>query len=187
MKLTTVAGHTFDADRLVGLTVLDAGCRGFEFANWFRTRGHEVLPLDPDPEVWTSGCAAGWEKSRTLGEVALSSAVRPMSYVGAGEGGHLVEYAGESRVKLVTIGELARSHGPFDVVKLDIEGSEYGVLLDWGAPYARQITVEFHEHMGWGRSVHGEDVYDRIETSLGKWYTPLWKSEDLLDCLWVLR
>ena len=53
----------------------------------------------------------------------------------------------------------------WDVVKLDCEGAEYDVLLDWPGPIAEQITVEFHEHTG--ANVKGPDVYREILEQVG--------------------
>ena len=36
---------------------------------------------------------------------------------------------------------------PFDVVKLDCEGSEFGILCSWPGPVAKQISVEFHDYV----------------------------------------
>jgi hypothetical protein len=36
---------------------------------------------------------------------------------------------------------------PFDLVKLDCEGSEFGILCHWPGPISKQISVEFHDYV----------------------------------------
>jgi FkbM family methyltransferase len=189
--MITVEGHTFDGD-LLGREdlILDAGCRGFNFSNTMADGAYQrLVPIDPDPEVWESESARRWRSWRPVGEAALvgESVVEEAVYVGAGEGGHLDSRGEGLRVKTVTISNLVKRVGTFGLAKLDIEGSEYGVLLGWPGPVARQISVEFHEHMGWGSQVHGPDVYERIRGHLSEWYTLARWDSKLLDCLWVLR
>ncbi len=82
----------------------------------------------------------------------------------------------------------------WDVVKLDCEGAEYGVLLDWPGPIANQITVEFHEHTG--ANEKGIEMYQRILRHLKQWYRVIQhetsqehgiKTPNYWDSLFVLK
>jgi methyltransferase family protein len=50
----------------------------------------------------------------------------------------------------------------WDLIKLDCEGSEFGILENWPGPVARQISVEFHDWTGpWAERAAG-DYYERL-------------------------
>lgn len=194
MNLVTVAEHTIDTDLLAGGPILDAGCRDFEFATWFADRGHPIVMMDPaedvtppkklyDRPVWSYFHRAALVGEGLPKSCGLSIAGNASRVIWGGTG-----------VRTMTIAELLESTKFFDVVKLDIEGSEYEVLLTWPGPIARQITVEFHEHLGQGKALHGEDVYDRIMAKLNPYYRvvqheakPFEGGINWYDSLWVLR
>jgi hypothetical protein len=62
-----------------------------------------------------------------------------------------------------------KTHGVdvFEVVKMDCEGAEYDILLNWPGPIARQITVEFHDFLGLRPF---PDYHDALVRHLGQWY-----------------
>lgn len=189
MKLITVFGHSVDVSRLLPAPakVLDAGCRDFEFANAMTTMfGAKVLTLDADASVRPDIHAA------LVGDNCPSRAW----YVAAEEAGRIVfeENLTLQEVPTITIRDLVRKHGTFDLVKMDIEGSEYDVLLTWPGPVAGQISVEFHEPTGQGMAKHGADVYARILQHLSQWYdlvkhdaTPYPGGVNYYDSVFVLK
>lgn len=190
MRLETVATHTFDADLLPDhALVLDAGCRYFDFAIGMRSSGCRVLAIDADRDLWNGSLLAGWKALVGIGKPPTGR------FISAGVGSRVVfDSMDGDRVSTVTIADVVREHGHLDLVKLDIEGSEYDVLLTWPGPVATQISVEFHEHLGVGVAVHGADAYDRIIAHLGQWYrlmqheaTPFDGGVNYYDSLWVLK
>jgi hypothetical protein len=78
----------------------------------------------------------------------------------------------------------------WDVIKLNIEGSEYDVLDTWPGPIARQIVVSFHEHTPRAR---GRAECDRLIAKMGQWYKAfnvVWEkryccSENYWDVLFI--
>jgi FkbM family methyltransferase len=161
MNLQSLASHTIDIDLLPEEPiVLDVGCRWFDF-----TRGilalrpkASIIALDPSSDVQ-------WEMSLPLWQVHLMHA----ALVGgdqmwtnfaegiAGDGGGNfaldAEKHGDYKIRRVSalniqglMSELRINH--FDAVKLDCEGSEFGILENWPGPIATQISVEFHDWTG---------------------------------------
>ena len=187
MRLEKIATHTVDLDLFKGGIVIDAGCRDFDFANAIAPMVERVYAFDPAPDVVNaSDCrnieffnrafvGIGHEGSRTLVVAGNGSRLTP-------DGEHSTW--GHSFLTFPFTHRSDCSRG-FDCVKLDIEGSEYDVLLTWPGPVASQITVEYHEHTQQGRAKHGENVYERIAQRLGQWYTLV--QDDPMDTLWILK
>lgn len=181
MRLKKYAEHTLDADRLHGV-VIDAGCRDYDFSRAVIADGWSVIALDIDDAVIES-------KPALDSFVAMRRALTGEGYpamvgiVHAGNGSRIVD---GDEVLTCRIGDFHINAWPLmGAVKLDIEGSEYDVLLTWPGPIAEQITVEYHEHTGQGKAKHGDDVYERIAKHLGQWYTLV--QDDPMDTLWVLK
>lgn len=146
--------HSIDVSLLTpGGMVLDVGCRDFSFSRRMVARGCRVIAMDADPTV---------EDPKIEGvqfiRGALSDHVgvdrflmhkdpqaRRLLRSGEQAQGELVP------VRLTTLKVLmsALRANPFvwDVVKLDVEGAEYDILRAWQGPIAKQISVEFHEHV----------------------------------------
>lgn len=184
MNYVNVSTHTVDVDMMkLNGYVLDVGCRGFDFSlEMSNSYGMKVVALDPDPSIVT---APGFvERYINAGLVHYKGEYQ---FIDAGNGSRLVPKRGDLLVdvRVVTLAELLETYKFFEVVKLDCEGSEYEILLNWPGPVARQISVEFHEHTNRGKAIHGDDVYERIEKHLGQWYRRL--GTNLMDSLWVMR
>jgi len=188
VKIISAAGHSFDEDRIPQEAwILDAGCRDYEFASFMEDRGHHVVTIDADASITPDLPMA------LVGEGKPEFA----RYIAAQEAGRVIfeENHTLQEVPTITIRKLADKFGVrFDLVKMDIEGSEYDVLLTWPGPVATQISVEFHEPTGQGTAKHGAGVYDRIIKHLGQWYdlvkhdpTPFPDGVNYYDSLWVLR
>lgn len=174
MNLQALATHTIDVDLLPEApVVLDVGCRWFDFTKAIlalRPKAR-VIALDPSSDV-------RWEMDLPLFQVQLFH----MAMVGdnrfssnfaegiAGDGGgnFCLDAAlhGDYKIRTVlctNVQKLMAAHlvKRFDVVKLDCEGSEFGILENWPGPVATQISVEFHD-----------------------WDKPQYKAETYFDALW---
>lgn len=159
-------GHTVDVDRLpLAPVVLDVGCRGFDFTEAVLKLRPDaaVFALDPDPSIHGPHLPGCTYLRFALVHDDRASSLYAMD--GAGLGNFLVEGPGKirrpdcgwefdgcqvDRVACVNIVELMKRTGVtrWDLVKLDCEGSEFGILENWPGPIADQITVEFHDWTG---------------------------------------
>ncbi len=172
MSLHTFGEHTVDAELLTpGGWVLDAGCRDFTFARELAARGCKVVAVDADPTV---------EDPQIDGITFVNSAlcdvpgVRQFFMHQDPQARFVIDTQqsmsrpGVVVVEAVTIAQLMARFGVFrwDAIKLDIEGAEYGVLQNLNGPIAKQISIEFHEHV----KPRPQALYDSIFNRLGNWY-----------------
>lgn len=153
--IEVIAEHSVDTSLIPARAyILDAGCRGMIFTNEMRRRGHEVLALDCDRlenEVYmqlalsNKNCRVGVKHSSDPQATTICN----------GDG-----------VDCVTLAELNdmffNKDFVFDLIKLDIEGSEYEVIMSMDRQYAKQLSIEFHLHTG----VYGEREMIEMENVL---------------------
>lgn len=92
-------------------------------------------------------------------------------------------------VPAITLQDIYNEIGTdIDLLKIDIEGSEYDILMDL-QPIPKQITVEFHEHTIKAR--HDERI-DAIMDHLCKYYhcnlyIREWPRYKFMDCLFIRK
>lgn len=148
MKIETIAEHSVDVDRLKrGSKILDLGCRGFLFADEMRRRCYEVYTVDVDPKIKND--------DPYHHQIAI-----------AGENGTCcVFYTSDPQatkikksnipldgfdVPMITLQEFSKKVDVkyWDVIKIDIEGTEYEVIMNMEKPIADQLSIEFHLHTG---------------------------------------
>lgn len=176
--LTVVDNHSFREDLLTKGPVLDAGSRGLRLAKWFRDRGHRVIALDAGESEEADGIQtrqfALVDSSYPPGSCAflVDDADKEARHIGS------LCRAGEN-VRAVTIGGLQKMFGvhKWDLIKLNIEGSEYDILDEISGPIARQIVFSLHEHTDRAR---GREECDRIINKLRTWY-------DIYNQVWEKR
>lgn len=169
MNIQVIAEHSVDIDLLSGGICIDAGCRGFLFSEAVRDLGLKVVAFDiedmeaPD-QIQFIKYAIGTEvklgyyidtkdkQAKYLSDVGIPIAVTTLSVI----------YESLATVDPNTC---------IDILKLDIEGSEYKILSDPAfQPIPKQISVEFHLHCH--RALH-EQYYDKCMENLLKWYEPV--------------
>lgn len=168
MNLQTLASHTVDLDLLPDTpTVLDVGCRWFDFAqNILDARpAARVICMDPAPDVpGPQLTSANFLRAALVGS---GNAKQHLAHYSTGEGDFLGEprhYPGWDiqptfhEVDCLNIHEVMMLTGVehFDLVKLDCEGSEFAILENWPGPIATQISVEFHD---WNKPQYRRDAY----------------------------
>ncbi len=163
MKIVKLANHSVDLDLLSDIpTVLDVGCRGFDFTREILAirPGARVIGMDPDVAILSSYFRA--KQNPEMDSFKLMSfalvgdqrkTARYASY-STGEGNFLTDLATYynatfTEVPCMTISDLTYGRWwlakYWDLVKLDCEGSEFGILENWPGPIAQQISVEFHD------------------------------------------
>jgi len=171
-----IAEHTILDIDYTGTKTLDVGSRNYAFANGILKLGGKTWCIEPDEDVPES-------KNRDI--ALLRAAMVSRGNVGtgrlvkwsSGEGNHLEHIAGEKpanyiiqEVTCYSIDQINQMYdvNVWDVVKLDCEGAEYEILLDWPGAIAKQITVEFHDFTG--ANPGGEKTYKKIFDHLSQWY-----------------
>jgi FkbM family methyltransferase len=181
MKLQVICEHTFDVDALPpGAVVLDVGCRDFMLTQAFLDRGCRVVAMDPDPNIKGLLCHPQFTMVRkALVSYPVARQHSAILHVPDDPYGAYIQHDSNPvrtivtnanyEVELIDILSLSNElEIPYwTAVKLDCEGSEYEILLDWPGPIAGQISVEFHDHL------HGKDMtetYQQIHRHLGQWY-----------------
>lgn len=192
MNIVSVASHSVDVELLTkGGWVLDAGCRDFKFSKEMVSLGCKVLSLDPDPEA-VPGTDEVLEKNINFVPKGLAAAAGKdrlflmenveMRHLGAAG---YTQWHGTASVEIETVSpsDLMKEHKieMWDCIKMDIEGSEYEILLKWPGPIAKQITLEWHDHL----SEKPPEMLEQIYAHLGQWYDVVYKHPQ--DTLFVLR
>lgn len=159
--------HTIDESLLPEAPiVLDVGARGFGFCRDILAIRPDarVIALEPDPEVDDPQI-----QGISFHRVALVHDSRHTSLYASfstGEANFLTDnvpgYAKSNRVDCINITELMDvlriTH--WDAVKLDCEGSEFGILENWPGPIATQISIEFHDFQS--RARYHDAYFDRL-------------------------
>lgn len=163
--MITIAGHTFDESLLGDGVIIDVGCRGFEFSDYFIDK--LVYCIDPDKNVFhdrptskikmTFGDNGGTCIHNHL-NVAISDKSGETTYYENGEATMIREIDPDptyphinekykNKCKTITMDELYEITGEnVDLLKLDCEGAEYIILGETFKPIPKQISVEFHYH-----------------------------------------
>lgn len=178
MNLHSLAGHTVDLKLLpANPTVLDVGCRWWDFAD-------EILDARPDANLKCVDPARDvpgtWDQMMRnhsgniwFGPVAIVGPAQPsrqrLAHFSTGEGDFLTNlgsyYDAEMyEVDCITIIDLMRLTNVqhFDLVKLDCEGSEFDILENWPGPIATQISVEFHDWTGPRKGYDYEALWKKL-------------------------
>lgn len=195
--LRTIDGHTFNTKLVTpGGWVIDAGCRGWNFTNEFlKTNPVYALDIEDFQDV----------PDFVLFNNAALAAIRGNAnayFFGNGTGNFLEGINGvpgntkdrpceTKSVSCITLDEIYAQIGTdIEILKLDIEGSEYEVM-SYMEPIPKQITVEFHEHCH--EDIHKRNI-NNIMKRLGQWYHIIqnvgdmqWPRYTFLDTLFIRK
>lgn len=155
-----VAEHSVDLSMLpIKANVLDLGCRGFGFTDKLRELEHNVYPVD-------IGKSGEVRLDKEFYRIAISDS--------NGRAGVSVERDPEAtnviegdEVEMMTLESFSDYVGvsKWHLIKMDIEGSEMGILKNATHPIADQVSVEFHAHCG-----HKREDIDNLLNYLEQWY-----------------
>lgn len=182
MNIQTIAEHSIDLDLLPEkANIVDAGCRGMEFTHELRRLGHNVIALDIDDLGRDDYFKIALGDK--VGRVGVHRTKDPQAtYVCAGD-----------EVMCMDLDMLCKTTKIdfFDVIKLDVEGFEFQIIMSMDRPYCKQLSWEGHLHTG----AYGEAEILMMENkllSLG--YFPMKHdrtrqhglSYNFWDSLWVL-
>jgi FkbM family methyltransferase len=178
--IEVIAEHSVDLSLLPkNAVILDGGCRGFGFTDYFRDRGHNVLAIDID--------TLDRQDYRKVG-VSLKQGIAKINYTNDPQATSINEVESievkefhereltNNEVYVCDIKGFERAMGinQFDLIKLDIEGDEYDILKYSTHPMAKQLSIEFHAHCG----KQTKEQLDELLTELSQYYniTASWES-----------
>lgn len=151
-KIETIAEHSFIPELFShypgDVNIIDGGCRGFEFTNEMRRREFNVHPFDIDNLVLFPSLYYRCAISDVNGMLNIKRGSDPQGVrVSKSNEGFSIAEESVNCFTLETISRALRID-IFDLIKLDIEGSEYEVIMSMDRPYAKQLSIEFHLHTG---------------------------------------
>jgi FkbM family methyltransferase len=165
--ITEIFEHSVDLSLLPEkANILDAGCRGFEFTRYFRERGHEVTALDidylPEKDYYKR---IGLSNINGKAYISNDKDEQARKLIGGKEFLKDSFVLAQNEVYTVTLDQLEKHLGRFNLIKLDIEGKEYDVLKEAKHPIAKQVSVEFHAHCG-----QTKEQIDELLDKINEWY-----------------
>lgn len=131
--IKTIAEHSFDVSLLKqGSKILDLGCSGMEFSNHFKYY-HDVYSVDLYDAPFQVAIA-GYN-----GQCGIIKTDDPQANRITKEGKGIVCMTLKTFSKSVLVDF-------WDLIKMDIEGSEFDVIMSMDKPMAKQLSIEFHLH-----------------------------------------
>lgn len=156
MNFQIISEHIVDMDLLPEKSnILDLGCLGFDFTNYFRERGHNVKAVDIqhlDDLNYQMVAISDFNGTAYIVKNADKQAVRIQKEVTPYE------------ITSKTLPELMKWYEIvfFDLIKIDVEGSEYEIIMSLDKAPAKQLSIEFHLHTG----IYGKNEMDMMENKL---------------------
>lgn len=154
--ISVIAEHSVDLDLLPKpATILDLGCRGFGFTDELRKLGHRILPIDIDQlpgDVEYFHCG-------------ISDYIGFCNILRVGNDLQATRLERTSRgVSCWTLESFMKNqHISFaDLIKIDVEGEEYKIIMSLDRAPAKQLSIEFHLHTG----IYGEIEVRMMEDKL---------------------
>jgi len=139
--IANIVQHSVDIDLLpIKANILDIGCRGFKLTEYFN-KYHNVYSVD-------IGKLSGKYMTEYYriaitnrnGDIGVYNDHRPAAT-------HVIE---GNEIRSMTLDTFSEYVGVsyWHLIVMDIEDSEYDVLKEAKHPIARQVSVEFHAHLG---------------------------------------
>jgi hypothetical protein len=170
MNIQCIAEHSVDLDLLTGGICIDAGCRGFQFAEAIRNLGCPVIAMDLEdmhPENPDGITFMRFALMPKYGEYLYIDTKDQQAKFISNTGKHITGIGINDLYN-----DLVEQQGKtIDILKLDVEGTEYFLLSDPNfQSIPKQISVEFHLHCH--RALH-DQYYDKCMENLLRWYEPV--------------
>lgn len=165
-NIKVIAEHSVDLDLLSGGICIDAGCRGFQFSEAMRDLGCEVWAFDIEDMEAPEGIK--FFKQAIMHYNGTTRFVNTKDVQAK-----YISESGTVDVQCKSINQIYDDVTPgiVDILKLDIEASEYFILSDRNfRPIPKQLSIEFHLHCQ--RDLH-HLFYDKCMENLLKWYEPV--------------
>jgi FkbM family methyltransferase len=177
--------HSVRTDILTpGGWVIDFGCGvDFNFSKKMVEMGMKVISVDPNPRITSTPNIDNLFYERmalvvddTIESIDLdifndtdaASTIKTNNDIG------FVSKQNTISVEATTIKKLMDKYQieKLDVLKLDIEGAEYSVLMSIDSEIANQISIEFHDFRGMNPNYPNNELYyDQLKEKLGNMYS----------------
>ena len=131
--------------------ILDLGCINFKFANEVKKYCKNIICVDPNPTIDESPIGIFFERyalvSNDVSEVDFFIYDDKHGYSLLNPDKDWCMLKDKIRVPAINIQELMKKYGveKFELIKIDIEGGEYGLLESWDWSISKQFSVEFHD------------------------------------------
>ena len=159
--------------------IIDIGCYAWDWSKQF-ANARPVIGIDPVEQScpeWATLIKA--VVSISDGTAALSG--------GNGYDNSIVYGETVASVAAVSFSGILNKYKP-SVVKLNVEGAEYPLLMSVAHPVADQLIVSFHDTDWMHPPVHPSTIYPPTATSAMLLYLSQWYSAQCiyLDCKWYL-
>jgi FkbM family methyltransferase len=151
--------HSVDLSLLpVNANILDLGCRGFLFTDYLIKKCHNVYPVDCDLLQGASYYQAAITNYDGFTDLYKSNDPQGTRI------NRRYEAQSETSVICCTLVGFSLRVGIefWDLIKMDIEGSEYEVIMSLTEPPATQLSIEFHLHTG----IYGDKEMKEMEDKL---------------------
>lgn len=138
--ISTIAEHSVDLDLLPEkANILDLGCRGFLFSDYFRNLGHHVFSVDID-QLNEGRAYYQCAISDHDGRVGIQRSSDPQA----------TRIKEGDTIPCYTLDTFTKSCGVkmWDLIKCDVEGHEYQIIMSLSKAPAKSLSIEFHLHTG---------------------------------------
>ncbi len=142
--ITSVSEHSIDLSILPEkANIIDIGCRGFQFTDAMIALGHNVFAIDIDDLVghkYIKGAIADFDGFVEVERFQDVQATRINKKA----------VLGGSAVQCMTIETFSKKCKIlfWDLIKMDVEGAEYEIIMSLTKAPAKQLSIEFHLHTG---------------------------------------
>lgn len=171
--MLTVSEHTIEETLLNrDSKVLDLGCRYFGWSNAMLEYVDKVYCVDADNTVENYelqfdflNAAVSFDSGKYVSFVKYGNGTGNYLY----EGGSLPSEFELSNVFCMNLKEVSKHFEvPYwDLIKFDIEGSEFDILINLKEPPATQLTFELHQHTAKKKT---EEQVQQLFKHLEQWY-----------------
>lgn len=144
--IDTIAEHKVDVSLLPEhAVILDLGCINFVYCDEMRRRGYTVYPVDIqnlEPRVYYRMAITDYDG---YGYVIYNNDKQATMFSQFDQ-----KNARSERIKCRTLKSFMRELQieMFDLIKMDVESSEWQIVMSLDSPPSRQLEIEFHLHTG---------------------------------------
>jgi FkbM family methyltransferase len=148
--------------------ILDLGCVNFLFSNEMKKFCNNIICVDPNPNIINIPEGLFYENvavviDENIDEIDYYIFNDIQGYSLLHMNNDFIQPINSMKIKTTTIKKIMKKYNieKFELIKFDIEGSEYEILknIDWGI--TKQISVEFHDFRNMNPNYPNNEEYYR--------------------------